>query len=675
MISNDEIEKKKKELWKIQLQLNKFVGETETELDPSIKKVLKNVQTPDWFNSGIVFSPLILALDIQVKTLEDEIAVSQETLKELYQNKKSMMKQVETKLEKEIVDLYKQIDAINSEIEEIQNGKQVDTRDFLKKQYQAYYEAEINRYREEISIVKKEDQELANTIQAYLEEMEISTNQVVAACEEHKKNLLLLKRYKQQINEMVFAKKIAQKSSEKLASRTEILQNTVNKLKAMKQDNDRVLLELQKDQEDYEVICTQYQKVQKSIQASQMKQEEVLNEMIKAVELTESSSASVQMYQNEVQMLEAEIERLNLLINSVDTNLNNMISDFDKNAKKYFSIINDQVNSRIDLLKSEQIKLLHEKDVIQQQIEISKQKSSVISPNIMAPDFLNSNSASYVLKLKDDVVKIISEKEKIFKENAECRKRIAQNNEKLLTNGYHKRKTFSKLQYKRQQHEIDISMLRSNLKALLQKNGAIFEDNEKVRCYIDQVYKSSTFSLSNALQEKEERIQKIQALIDEENAQHQANVQNIEQEISKFKLATEHYSNEKRQNEKDHLLKSKERNANFQSSKQKVKELKTVIQRNLDEILKGQSLLKDAQDQIDYLANEINNLLKKERHQTSLMNDAKLDQIAIATDIERYMEVEKKLDDEIEKEKKKLFLLDNDKQYNVSDDEPVVDPL
>ena len=337
MISNDEIEKKKKELWKIQLQLNKFVGETETELDPSIKKVLKNVQTPDWFNSGIVFSPLILALDIQVKTLEDEIAVSQETLKELYQNKKSMMKQVETKLEKEIVDLYKQIDAINSEIEEIQNGKQVDTRDFLKKQYQAYYEAEINRYREEISIVKKEDQELANTIQAYLEEMEISTNQVVAACEEHKKNLLLLKRYKQQINEMVFAKKIAQKSSEKLASRTEILQNTVNKLKAMKQDNDRVLLELQKDQEDYEVICTQYQKVQKSIQASQMKQEEVLNEMIKAVELTESSSASVQMYQNEVQMLEAEIERLNLLINSVDTNLNNMISDFDKNAKKYFS--------------------------------------------------------------------------------------------------------------------------------------------------------------------------------------------------------------------------------------------------------------------------------------------------------------------------------------------------
>lgn len=675
MSNNDELEKKKKEFWKLQLRLNRFVGETERELDPAIKKILKNIPIPDWFNSGIVFSPLILALDVQIQTLEDEIVSSQETLKQLYQSRKTVQNEVETKLEREIVDLYKQIDTIKNEIEEIRNAKQGNQQSILQNQYQIYYETEINRCKEDLSAIQKEDQELANTIQAYLEEMEISTNQIVAACEEHKKNLILLKKYRQQIKEIIFAKKIAQKSSEKLSLRRENLQNAVDKLMLMKKDNDKVLFDLQKDQEDYEIVSSQYQKVLKSIQTSQIKQEEVLNEMIKAVELTENSSANVQMYQNEILMLKDEIERRNMLINAVDVNLNNMISDFDRNAKKYYSFINDQINTRMDFLKSENVKLLHEKDVVEQQIEISHQKCSVISTNVVAPDFLNTNSADYILKLKDNVIQIVSQKEKLSKDIADLRFRVSKNNEKLLTFGHHRRKTLSRLQRKRQQNEVDISVLRGNLKSLLQRNGAISEDNEKIRCYINQVRKSSTFSLSNALKEKDDEIKKIQSLIDDENKDHQSKIQAIEQDISKFKVIAEHYSNEKEQKEKESLSKSKEMNVTFQNSKQKVKYLKSVIQKNYDEILKGQGLLNDAQAQIEYFANEINNLIKKEKRQISLMNNAKLDQVAITTDIQRYMEIERKLDIEIENQKKKMYSFDsvNDKQHD--DNELISDPL
>ena len=158
MSNNDELEKKKKEFWKLQLRLNRFVGETERELDPAIKKILKNIPIPDWFNSGIVFSPLILALDVQIQTLEDEIVSSQETLKQLYQSRKTVQNEVETKLEREIVDLYKQIDTIKNEIEEIRNAKQGNQQSILQNQYQIYFETEINRCKEDLSAIQKEDQ-------------------------------------------------------------------------------------------------------------------------------------------------------------------------------------------------------------------------------------------------------------------------------------------------------------------------------------------------------------------------------------------------------------------------------------------------------------------------------------------------------------------------------------
>ncbi|KAK8846353.1 hypothetical protein M9Y10_020363 [Tritrichomonas musculus] len=676
MSREDEIQKKTKEFWNLQLKLNKFVGETETNLDPKLKSILKGIEIPDWFNSGIAFSPLVLAMDDYIQVLEDELVSSQEELKELYQNKKAKIKENETKYEKEIVDLHKQIDNVNNEIEQIKKDKNIKSNDqeFIQDQYQKYYETEIERCKEDIVHLQKEDQELADTIQAYLEEIEISTNQIVMACDEHKKNIQRSKVIKQQISDYALAKQIAQRSSEKILQRTEILQNAVNKLLSMKKDNDDTLLDLQKDQEDYAVIKDQYQKILLSIQTTQAKQEEVLSEMIKAVELTENSSADVQMYQFEIQMLETESERLNILIKDVEKNLNNMVSDFDKKALTYYNFVTDQINDRMNLLKSEQVKLLHEKDVIEQQIEISRQKGSVITTTVTAPDFLSSNSADHVLKLKDEFTRIIHQKEKVLKETDNIQTKIVKNKEKLLTSGHHKRKTVSKLQTRRQKIEVEISLMRSNLKAILQKNGMISEENEKVKCYINQIRKSSTFSMTQILQQKEESIQKIQALIETENKEHESNIQTVEQDISKFKLIAEHYSSEKQQNEKDHLSKSKHKNEIFQNSKQKVKYLQNIYQKNMDEMLKGQQLLKEAQDQIDFFANETNKLLKKERSQSSLMNNAKLDQVAIATDIERYREIEKKLDAEIENMKKKSFTK-IDSKFDLVDDEVVSDPL
>ena len=105
-----------------------------------------------------------------------------------------------------------------------------------------------------------------------------------------------------------------------------------------------------------------------------------------------------------------------------------------------------------------------------------------------------------------------------------------------------------------------------------------------------------------------------------------------------------------------------------------MKYLKNIVQKNLNEMIKGQGLLKDAQDQIDFLSGEINRLIKKERSQSSLMNNEQMDQVAIATDIDRYREIEKKLDLEIENQKK--ISLINDINYNIDNDEEVEsDPL
>ncbi|OHS98553.1 hypothetical protein TRFO_08830 [Tritrichomonas foetus] len=674
MSKKAEYDQRIRELWILQLRLNKYVGETETRLDPAIQEVLTNQKIPDWFNSGIVFSPLVLAMDDEVMNIENEIVDSQDALKDLYTKYQEQLNETKKLKGNEIIELNDEIDKLNTEIYEIQSRKLFENNEKnIINQHEMYYDTEINRLKEEASDLQQENQECADTIQAYMDEIEIYTNQIIEQCEDHKKNQILTKKMKLQINEMLLVKQAAQKSSNILAKRTANLQSAVDKLIGMKQDNDNQLRDLIKDDENNRIIETQYQKIQEAIKASQEKQEEILDEMLKSIELSEESAAEVQLYQYEVNTFEKEKDRIEKLISSVDNNLNEMVSDFDKNCRKFYDIIFGQIDYRMDSLKNESITLQREKDVVEHQIEIANQKCAKLKPNVISMEFTSANSAEYVLLLKEKVEALFAEREILLKRNADTKNRINQNREKLLNSGYKKRRTISKLRQKRQKNEVDICQLRGNLKSLLQKNGVMAEDNEKIRCYIEKIRKSSGYSLSHLLQEKEETINQIQEKINNELKENESEVQIIEQEISKYQLMAEQYSNDKHQNEKDFIQNNHENNAKLKNSKQQVKTLKDTIKRNYDELLKGQALLNEAQLQVNFLREKAQPLIKKERYIKSQMERSKLEQVALLSEIDRYREIENKLDMEIELQKQKMNDIVAPNHFSDSDRGP--DPL
>ena len=677
MSSGKPHEQKIRELWKIQLELNKYVGETETELDPAIEAMVQNISIPQWFNSGFVFSHLVLAMDSEIQEIGNDIYTSQETLKELFKSILEKRKAIQMKKEGTLTVLKNEVDALDKEVQSMkdQEVKQEESNSSVQTQFDEFFNAHFKKLSEELITAQTENQEYINTINAYMEEIEISTNQIIAQCDDFKNNQIITKKYKQQIVEMTTLKERAEQSMNVLSKRTESLKAAVAKLQKMRDENDKTYNELVKDEENNKLITEQFQNVQESIKVCQKKQEEALNEMINSIELAEDASAEVKMHQYEYDYLNEEKDRIRDLIYTVGKNLNDAVSDFEVSAHDYYNQTQKTVNSRLEFIKAEQIKLMHEKDSLEHQVELAKDKLKKISPNVIAENFTNANSTEYLLKLKEDVERIFEQKEALLKKISELKCTISKNKEKLLSGGYKNRKEISALRSRRQVCEVDLSILRGNLKSILQKNGVIAEDNQKIKSYIENIRRKSTLSLSHILQDKEEAIEKLQQTIEKEKQENDAEVQAIEHEISKFNLIAEQFSNEKDLNKKQFRAKNNAIKEENRSAKQQIRTLKQAISENQEQLIKGQNLLNEAQAQVNFLIQNTQQLSRKDKYQRAMMEQAKLEQIALVTEIDKYKETERKLDKKIEEQRRNLFQSSKENPDYLQTSEIHSDPL
>lgn len=690
-MSTNEREKKIKDLWILQLRLNKYVGETEVEIDPKLDEIMQIVQPPEWFNSGVVFTPLSLAMANQMHALEEINIQQREELSEQYQIYQTQMKENESKQEKEIVEIYKEIDSLN---EELKNLKTVDSELAFQAQNTTYLDSQINRQRNEIARLQKGNQDTADTITEYIDEMEILTNEYVANCDALKKNRIQNTKYKQQITESINLTKQIQKSNEQLIDSEGKLRSSVDSLLSIKKDNDKTINQLEDEKKEFELISEQFQNIQQSIQTSQSKQGEILEEMIKSIELAENISSDIQMYQAEIEMQETEAVRLQTLIREVTKNFDAMVEEYDNKFKKFYRSFQSQIDYGIDAFTAEKCKLTQKHAEVEQKLNEFKKnispndnnepnnqakKEELYKPSVMdtlnESDFSIANSANYLLKMKEEIERIISEKEKMMKMMSSLEMKTLENNDKLIAPCYDQRKKISKLRSKGQKLVIDLSLLRGNLKSLLQKNGTISDDNERLKCYINKIRKTSVFALSQTLQTKDDEIRKIQATIQEEKAEHDQVMNDIQNELAKYQLVVEKFTNDKKEKEYAKMVKAKEQNDQNQVYKKQINSLKGVIQNNFNELSRGQIILKNTIDQIENLKSGIAKLLKKEKHQESLMNNSQSEQIALHIDIERYQRLINNLDKELDDEKKKYVTKSNDIEYEISEQEQLPDPL
>jgi chromosome segregation ATPase len=261
---------KVRDFWRLQLQINKLVGETELELDESLADVFPDGRPADWFNSGIVFSPLVLGLERELAQLQNEVSdLQQQTLEAL--DATAAPDPPNAIHAERIAHLKRQNEQL---CQEVDPPDRTDARrESMIKREEAFYDGEIAATKQQIDALTAELEGTKQVLTEWLAFLEEGNANFIRDVQTVKRNKQLAREWERKVREMAKARQDFRRSAEYFDGRRRALENTVERLSSIQQKNRQTIASLEERSGKHQELLAAHKNVQVMIQESGSKQE------------------------------------------------------------------------------------------------------------------------------------------------------------------------------------------------------------------------------------------------------------------------------------------------------------------------------------------------------------------------------------------------------------------
>lgn len=664
------------ELWDLQLRINVYVGETEQQLDPAVEEIFTYSDPPEWFNSGIVLSPLILAFDRKMKELEERVEEKQKELEMLLNTIPEPPKEKKEESEKVIDQIRKEIEILQREINEMPELEQYRENTFNEKRAR-FYNSEIEFATNKLMKSGSENAAIQEQIDQYVLEIKKVSDEQIELCKYIKQNYLSRRAIKAKLKKL---DKICSKSAKLI----EHYQEHYNKYSRMtqgltdiKNSNDIQIKELEEEYKNHLELITSMQNTEKEIKECGAQQEKAIERMLEAADIAEKAFANSQFDFMEYKSCEEELKRIQAVIRNTEEKFDKNVNEIENKIHEHYDPILSEYENRIQKLITEANNMKNEQIVLDERIEMVSQRNGFLFQDI---DMItNANSSEFVMRFREEIEAAYEQKKALSKENDGLRKNISEISSKQLSLGSNQKSNDIDLSNAKKRLEVDIGIVRSKLNDVISGNLFVSESNERLKSTLNSLTNRKKSELSHQLEEKQtlinnlkSEIEKIESETEVMNSSHTTQVQRIKAQIGGLKSNAFITQNEDA--ERINAIMSE-----AQSAKDAVEEYQQIFNENKNQFAKGTSILHKVVQSTTAIKTKIINLKKKEKIQTNLISDLISQQMSMQSENKRLHEALIKINKKINEEKKRMVLIGKLENYDAfSDDdqqEIMSDPL
>lgn len=664
------------ELWDLQLRINVYVGETEQQLDPAVEEIFTDSDPPEWFNSGIVLSPLILAFDRKMKELEERVEEKQKELEMFLNTIPEPPKEKKEESEKVIDQIRKEIEILQREINEMPELEQYRENTFNEKRVH-FYNSEIEFATNKLMKSSSENAAIQEQIDQYVLEIKKVSDEQIELCKYIKQNYLSRRAIKAKLKKL---DKICSKSAKLIGH----YQEHYNKYSRMtqgltdiKNSNDIQIKELEEEYKNHLELITSMQNTEKEIKECGAQQEKAIERMLEAADIAEKAFANSQFDFMEYKSCEEELKRIQAVIRNTEEKFDKNVNEIENKIRAHYDPILSEYENRIQKLITEANNMKNEQIVLDERIEMVSKRNGFLFQDI---DMItNANSSEFVMRFREEIEAAYEQKKALSKENDGLRKNISEISSKQLSLGSNQKSNDIDLSNAKKRLEVDIGIVRSKLNDVISGNLFVSESNERLKSTLKSLTNRKKSELSHQLEEKQtlinnmkSEIEKIESETEAMNSSHTTQVQRIKAQIGGLKSNAFITQNEDA--ERINAIMSE-----AQSAKDAVEEYQQIFNENKNQFAKGTSILHKVVQSTTAIKTKIINLKKKERIQTNLISDLISQQMSIQSENKRLHEALIKINKKINEEKKRMVLIGKLENYDAfSDDdqqEIMSDPL
>lgn len=570
------------ELWNKMYALMRFLLVDDESFDQYILDFFNKSrkEIPDWFSSSHIFTPIITVQEERLKQKLDSIANLQERIQYELAEKKRRGGRDNSKSTKAANEIQNEINQLNSELQQVNNNISILSAEQREK-------SQVNNYDEEYSLMAQYSQqyhnlqehiEILNTLEAKIRGKNASIAKLKANLEASKPKL---REVQNSNNNLEDYRKNVLKHFDLLRSRQETMLSITAKYQQSIIDNNNAIHKLEERKCDHDQLVASYHSLEDKIKAQEKKQEDVLREMINAVELCETQNAAVQKERMSRDMYAEELARIKELIGSTSSKFDEAVAEQEEDMKNQFGTALTAIQGRIKLIDTENMQLEHDKESVMKQINTATQENSILKATRSDNGF--SHFVESISALKAEIEAAFSKKEQIMTQIEQSKQEIELLKEKEEQIRMYSREDHSNILLKHQQAEMALQMQKAVLKELSEKNSRMANENQMIRNEIEQLKRVSNDALNEEIRVKEQSIAEAKVQLEEVLRTNEKSISEVEQAILGFKQNAEKWKMKEESIHNDACDRHDELDDEIEDRQQHIEELQqAVLQRRND---------------------------------------------------------------------------------------------
>ena len=626
---------KKRELLRLFNRLQKYTSviDSDGHLDQNIDNVLNN-NPPEWVTNSLIFSPLIVAFDEELQATSDTIQKKQAQLKRLLEEKKrETQKKPQIPKEetlamlkesiKDLEDSIRNLSMSTSTVETVDNNQAILTR----------YDMEIAQFTENYNNIVMEIQELEyqyHDVQAEYDRHIESKRMFSYQLDQSTKTM---QNYKKVLSQLKTTATDLNRNRQQLSNRGKDLKALITQLEATKKSSEREIKKLEEQYADHQQLVVSYKMLEDRIKEQGKQQEIALNKMVDAVELTEEAAAESQKNRMTRDNYAEELKRVKDLITTSTKQFNIAFGEHEKSVRRQFENALNSIRERSTILESDNSQLIHEKETVQRQLDTASQENSILKASKSDNGF--SQFIERMSALKAEIEAAYGKKEQLTAANEKAQDNIDDIKTRLVANTTNTRNETVELTKRAQKLEMELEMHKSTCKEILEKNGKLIAENQKIRNEIVQLQRAASNETQNRLKEKDNELAEIKIQYE---ATQKANAKAIT-EMQQAVLAFRQHADKWQCKAQSIGIEASDAKQNAESQQQQLIDQINGLENDLAERKqlknKTELMLQQMDQQIKSLKQQISSLEKKQREQANTIQVTISKQNQLSADISK----------------------------------------
>ncbi|EAX98892.1 hypothetical protein TVAG_210860 [Trichomonas vaginalis G3] len=539
--------------------------------------------------------------------------------------------------------------------EHIQESEEdIKKEQIIDQNLQNYYEAEISRYKRILNIQQKEVEEMTqvrNECEQSIEEFETEKRKNI---EELNTKTTEISDLKMEMNNCIRAITEIKKISPQLAAFNAHITSVVEDMEKINNGVKSQLEKLTLEYQNYQEIVDSYNKAQEIIKQNRLHQDDVIQKLIEATDLSDKTLEEIHRYKVEKDGYSDDLQNINKIIEDVTQKLDKQVEEIDKSAKDYYSTALYKLSSRINEAKAENSNLIREKEFLLTEIQDSNNKYQTLkeSTGQKSRDEYLSEIFEFNKKCQEIIQKLIG----LHQENINTKKRIEKLNEQK---GSTDNQTYINILNSRaQQIKMAINQICSNIGDIESQNQSNNEINIQLKKHLEQKTQEVKNIKQNATEEKESQIKKSKQELEKIISLQQQEIVSMQSKIEEFRKQSKTAKNNSEKMSKETQEKLNTIDAQLSNMAKTRKKLESRHIELIDYLNKSSYSLQDVTSEINTLQIRIAKKNSHEKRRAEQITQMEVQRLSMESEIKKAKMLSARLDEEIASQQEKNNQID-----------------